>query len=173
MSPPSPSPFAETHGFDADDPILELLVAFREDPRPHKVNLAIGTYKNEEGQSWVLPSVIQAEEALTASRLDKDYLPIDGDPEFLRAVTQLLLGDALTQLTQETESRTVTVQTIGGTSALRLGEQITYASHMNAISMCPTPPGLTTPTSVNKPTCMWDITLTTMRKQKASASTHS
>lgn len=111
------SPFSQTQGLDQDDPILQLAVDFKNDQRPKKVNLGIGIYKTEEGTSWVLPSVVQAEKNILTSHLDKDYLPIDGDADCLDHVTQLLLGDALTE---EVKRRTVTVQTVGGTSALRL-----------------------------------------------------
>lgn len=110
------SPFSQTQGLDLDDPILELAVAFRKDPRPQKVDLAIGTYRNEQGRSWVLPSIAQAEAILESKHLDKDYLPIDGDAEFLNAATESLLGKQLS----DKASRIVTVQTVGGTSALRL-----------------------------------------------------
>lgn len=113
----SSSPFSQTQGLDQDDPILQLAVDFKQDQRPNKVNLGIGAYKTEEGASWVLPSVIQAEKNILTGRLDKDYLPIDGDATCLDHVTQLLLGDALTE---DVKRRTVTVQTVGGTSALRL-----------------------------------------------------
>lgn len=111
------SPFTETNGLDADDPILELAVEFGKETRSEKVNLAIGSYKTDDGSSWVLPSVIQAEKMLFSSHLDKDYLPIEGDAHFLNNVTQLLLGKLLTE---EVKQRVVTVQSVGGTSALRL-----------------------------------------------------
>lgn len=111
------SPFSQTQGLDADDPILELAVAFAQETRPQKVNLAIGTYKTDHGDSWVLPSIIQAEETLISSHLNKDYLPIEGDHAFLQCVSELLLGETLFEKVQ---NHIVTVQSVGGTSALRL-----------------------------------------------------
>lgn len=111
------SPFTETTGLDADDPILELAVKFSKETRQNKVNLAIGSYQTDDGYSWVLPSVIEAEKTILAAHLDKDYLPIEGDANFLRNVNKLLFGK---KLAQEMASRLVTMQSIGGTSALRL-----------------------------------------------------
>ena len=41
----------------APDVILGIAQAFRADSSPHKVDLGIGIYKDDHGQSPVLPSV--------------------------------------------------------------------------------------------------------------------
>jgi aspartate/tyrosine/aromatic aminotransferase len=43
------------------DPILGLSEAFAQDPRPHKINLAVGVYKDAQGGTPVLAVVKQAE----------------------------------------------------------------------------------------------------------------
>ncbi len=40
----------------AGDPIFAVVNAFHADPRPHKVNLSIGIYFDEQGALPVLPS---------------------------------------------------------------------------------------------------------------------
>ena len=45
----------------ADD-ILTLMAAYRADPDPHKVDLGIGVYRDERGETPVLASVRRAEE---------------------------------------------------------------------------------------------------------------
>ena len=43
------------------DPILSLMVEFQNDPRPEKVDLGIGVYKNEFGQTPMMAAVKHAQ----------------------------------------------------------------------------------------------------------------
>lgn len=104
-----------------DDPILGLTVAFKADPRMQKVNLGVGAYKDSEGKSLVLNCVRQAESMLVDQRLDNEYLPIDGDSEFTRAINELIFG---TNSTPILEGRCYGIQSIGGTCALRLAGEL-------------------------------------------------
>ena len=99
------------------DPILGLTEAFKKDKNPNKVNLGVGVYKDAAGQTPILPSVKTAEERLLASENTKNYLPIDGQPEFDRATVQLLFGAGHEVLSA---NRAVTAQAPGGTGALRV-----------------------------------------------------
>ena len=99
------------------DPILGLTEAFKHDPNTKKVNLGVGVYKDAGGQTPVLASVKTAEERLLRSEHTKNYLPIDGQPEFDSATQELLLG-ADHPLMQT--GRVVTAQAPGGTGALRV-----------------------------------------------------
>lgn len=101
-----------------DDPILGLPIAFAADPRPNKINLGIGAYKTAEGHPLVLASVRKAESLLLQKHLNKEYLPIEGDSEFLRCSLQLLLGKDCSLW--QTHSY-FAAQTVGGASALRVG----------------------------------------------------
>ncbi len=42
------------------DPILGLKPFYLADKRANKVDLTIGVYKDDNGKSWVLPSVLMA-----------------------------------------------------------------------------------------------------------------
>ncbi len=64
------------------DPILGLADLFRADERPGKINLGIGVYKDETGKTPVLTSVKKAEQYLLENETTKNYLGIDGIPEF-------------------------------------------------------------------------------------------
>jgi aspartate/tyrosine/aromatic aminotransferase len=99
------------------DPILGLTEAFKADPHPKKINLGVGVYKDASGQTPVLASVKAAEERLLRSEHTKNYLPIDGQPEF-DSVTQELLVGADQQLLRA--GCVVTAQAPGGTGALRV-----------------------------------------------------
>jgi aspartate aminotransferase len=98
------------------DAILGLSDAFRQDPRPHKINLSVGVYQDETGRSPVLGSVRQAEEWILKSGNSKSYLPISGDPIYLTGTQELLFSTEREQLAP----RVCSVQTPGGTGALRV-----------------------------------------------------
>ena len=101
-----------------DDPIFGIPIAFLEDPRPHKINLGIGAYKTAEGHPLVLTSVRKAERILLQKHLTKEYLPIEGDADFLRCALLLLLG--IHSPLWQTECF-FAAQSVGGVSALRIG----------------------------------------------------
>lgn len=100
------------------DPIFGLPIAFAADPRPNKINLGIGAYKTSEGLPLVMTSVRKAESLIQQKHLNKEYLPIDGDPEFLRYSLQLLYGPNSFLLQS---GLFFAAQSIGGASALRIG----------------------------------------------------
>ena len=99
------------------DPILGLNEAFAADPRPEKINLSVGVYKDAAGMTPTLQCVSQAEAALLAADGTKAYLPITGLAAFCDGAAQLLLGAASDRTAT---GKVVTVQTPGGTGALRV-----------------------------------------------------
>lgn len=103
----------------AGDPILSLMEEFNKDPRSHKVNLSIGLYYNEEN---IVPQLQSVQKAYTYLIPDYDqvrvYLPMDGLKTFTHAAQQLIFGNSSPAREQ---GRVVTVQTLGGSGALKLG----------------------------------------------------
>jgi aspartate aminotransferase len=99
------------------DPILGLGEAFKNDPRPHKINLSVGVYQDAAGKTPILDVVKEAEQRLLAEETNKSYLSIDGLPEYGRHVRELLFGSDHALLSQR---RAVTAQAPGGTGALRV-----------------------------------------------------
>lgn len=99
------------------DPILGLTEEFKSDSRVTKINLGVGIYKNEEGQTPVLATVKKAEAALLESEKTKSYLTIEGTAEYGAAVQKLLFGSESKIVT---EKRAKTAQAPGGTGALRV-----------------------------------------------------
>jgi aspartate/tyrosine/aromatic aminotransferase len=99
------------------DPILGLSEAFKRDPNPRKINLSVGVYKDEHGQTPVLACVKEAEKRLLASEKSKGYLSIEGHPQYDAAVQELLFGREHEVVTSR---RAVTAQTPGGTGSLRV-----------------------------------------------------
>lgn len=100
------------------DPILTLVETFHKDPRPNKVNLGIGLYYDEEGRIPLLPSVARAEAALAARPQPRPYLPMEGAADYRTAVQRLLFGAGHEAVTS---GRVATIQTIGGSGALKIG----------------------------------------------------
>lgn len=99
------------------DSILGLNEAFRNDPNPEKINLSVGVYKDEKGVTPVLKCVKEAEKRLLESESTKSYLPIDGRAGYNESVRELMFGAEHEVLAA---NRAVTVQTPGGTGALRV-----------------------------------------------------
>ena len=99
------------------DPILGLTVAFKEDPNPAKINLGAGVYKDARGNTPIFASVKQAEERILTGETSKSYLPIDGPPEYARAVQELIFG-ANHEIVSS--GHAITAQTPGGTGGLRV-----------------------------------------------------
>ena len=100
------------------DSILGLTEAFRNDDNPNKVNLGVGVYKDEQGNTPVLRCIKAAEKELLESQGSKSYLPISGDPAYAAAVQALLLGADNEVISS---GRAATAQAPGGTGALRVG----------------------------------------------------
>lgn len=100
------------------DAILGLTEAFKKDTNPNKVNLGVGVYKDEQGQTPVLKCIKAAERELVEKQASKGYLPMTGDPSYGANVQKLLFGADSEVMAS---GRAVTVQTPGGTGALRVG----------------------------------------------------
>ena len=118
------------------DPILGLMAAFRADPDPHKVDLGVGVYRDERGDTPVLASVRQAESALIARQSTKTYVAPAGNAGFNQAMAQLVLGAAHPALTAD---RVRSMQTPGGCGALRLGAELIRAAAPDAVVHVSTP----------------------------------
>jgi aromatic-amino-acid transaminase len=103
----------------AGDPILSLMERFKVDPRSDKVNLSIGLYYDENGVIPQLQAVAQAEERLNASPHGASiYLPMEGLNSYRSAIAPLLFGAEHPALL---EGRIATIQTLGGSGALKVG----------------------------------------------------
>ena len=100
------------------DPILGVTETFNADPNPHKVNLGVGVYYDDNGRIPLLDCVKRTEREMTERAFPRGYLPIDGIAAYDKAVQVLLLGadSDIVKL-----DRAVTVQALGGTGGLKIG----------------------------------------------------
>ena len=99
------------------DPILGLEEAFKKDATPGKINLGVGVYKDEDGDTPIFHTVKVAEIRLIEEETTKSYLSITGLPEYGTAVQDLIFGTGHEIIKSK---RAVTAQTPGGTGGLRV-----------------------------------------------------
>ncbi len=111
------------------DPILGLAAACAADPNPDKIDLTVGVYKDESGQTPVFAAIQRAQEALTEREVTKAYLPQVGDAHYITGIRELLLGAGHSALTEE---RVSSVQAPGGCGALRIGAEVIRAANPEA-----------------------------------------
>lgn len=102
------------------DPILGLMAAYHADPRPQKIDLGIGVYKDESGHTPILESVKRAEAQRLERETSKSYLGMAGDPEFNDHIDALNFGDHVVR----NAGRVFTAHTPGGTGALRVAAEL-------------------------------------------------
>ncbi|MBJ9986085.1 aspartate/tyrosine/aromatic aminotransferase [Acinetobacter sp. S40] len=103
----------------AGDPILSLMEQFNADPREGKVNLSIGLYYNEDSIVPQLDTIIEAQKRIEPLQSKtKLYLPMEGFKPYREAIQALLFG-ANSPAVQS--GRAVTIQTLGGSGALKVG----------------------------------------------------
>jgi aromatic-amino-acid transaminase len=118
MNAPVPASLLSTVELAPRDPILGITEAYNADPNPRKVNLGVGVYCDESGKVPLLECVKRAERELTDLAAPRSYLPIDGIPAYDREARALIFGAGAAAIA---EGRVVTVQTLGGTGALKVG----------------------------------------------------
>ncbi|WIJ24681.1 aromatic amino acid transaminase [Devosia sp. RR2S18] len=94
------------------DKILALMGEYAADPRPTKIDLGVGVYKDEKGTTPIMSAVRKAEERILAAEKTKSYLGIAGNKGFGSAVLDLTLGDSVDR------SRVRIAQAPGGTGSL-------------------------------------------------------
>ncbi|MDZ4779973.1 MAG: amino acid aminotransferase [Planctomycetia bacterium] len=111
------------------DPILGLSESFQQDPRPGKINLSIGVYKDATGKTPVLASVKTAEERILRAETTKGYLGIEGSAEYAARVQELLFGSGHEAVASK---RVVTAHTPGGTGGLRVAADFLRKAAPNA-----------------------------------------
>lgn len=103
----------------AGDPILSLMETFKADPRADKVNLSIGLYYDAAGVVPQLGAVAEAEKRLAGQPHQASlYLPMEGLGSYRQAIQTLLFGAGHPAVEG---GRVATVQTVGGSGALKVG----------------------------------------------------
>ncbi len=96
------------------DKILQISQEFAADDRAEKIDLGVGVYKDEAGQTTIMPSVLKGEEVVAEKQTTKTYMGMLGDKEFSRLMANLVLADSVDM------DRLAMIQTPGGSGALRV-----------------------------------------------------
>ncbi|MET3926582.1 amino acid aminotransferase [Devosia sp. 2618] len=94
------------------DKILALMGEYAADPRPTKIDLGVGVYKDEKGVTAVMSAVRKAEQRILENEKTKTYLGIAGNKGYGAAVLDLALADSVDR------SRVRIAQAPGGTGSL-------------------------------------------------------
>lgn len=110
----------------AGDPIFGLNDAFHRNTHPNKINLTIGLYYDDAGRIPVLPSVAAVEHELAADPRPRVYLPMEGLAAYRSAVQHVVFGADSAAVA---EGRVATIQTLGGTGALKVGADLLQGAY--------------------------------------------
>ena len=94
------------------DKILALMGEYAADPRPTKIDLGVGVYKDEKGVTAVMTAVRKAEQRMLENEKTKTYLGIAGNKGYGAAVLDLVLADSIDR------ARVRIAQAPGGTGSL-------------------------------------------------------
>ena len=108
------------------DKIIALIGLYRADPRPDKVDLGVGVYKDRDGKTPVMRAVREAEKRLLQSQDTKTYLGLAGDTGFNTAMAKLAFGPAADM------TRIRAAQAPGGSGALRLVAELLKRTRSDA-----------------------------------------
>ncbi|KAL5707501.1 aspartate transaminase [Ranunculus cassubicifolius] len=98
------------------DPILGVTEAFLADPSPHKVNVGVGAYRDDNGKPVVLECVREAERRIAGNK-NMEYLPMGGSIHMVEETLKLAYGENSDLIK---EKRIAAVQALSGTGACRL-----------------------------------------------------
>lgn len=108
------------------DKILELMQMFRADPRPVKIDLGVGVYKDATGHTPVMRAVKAAEKLWWEKEDTKVYTALAGDPAYLDAMRDLILSDVVTS------DQVAAAATPGGTGAVRQAFELVQMANPDA-----------------------------------------
>lgn len=100
----------------APDALLALIRLHAADPREDKIDLGVGVYRTEAGDTPVFAAIKAAEQRLVETQESKSYLGPEGDMGFVNALMPYVFGAGDPTM----GGRLAGMQTPGGTGAVRL-----------------------------------------------------
>ena len=103
----------------ASDSLIALIALAEADPRPEKIDVGVGVYRDAAGNTPILRAVKAAERVLHETQTTKSYIGSQGDSRFVELIKPIVFGAAAAA-----DERIVGVQTPGGCGALRLGAEL-------------------------------------------------
>jgi len=115
------------------DSLLALIAMANADPRPDKIDVGVGVFRDGAGQTPILKVMKQAERKLLETQVSKSYLGSAGDKRFAELLRPILLGE------HADDERIAGTQTPGGCGALRLGFELIRTMNPDARVFVGTP----------------------------------
>jgi aromatic-amino-acid transaminase len=110
----------------ASDSLIGLIAMVNADPRPDKIDVGVGVFRDAEGRTPILKVIKDAEAILQQTQETKAYIGSGGDKRFVELLRPILLGE------YAADDRIAGLQTPGGCGALRLGFELIAAANPNA-----------------------------------------
>ena len=101
------------------DSLIALIALANADPRPEKIDVGVGVYRDAAGNTPILKSVKAAERSLVETQATKAYIGSQGDVRFVELIKPIVFGADAAD-----DGRIVGLQTPGGCGALRLGAEL-------------------------------------------------
>jgi aromatic-amino-acid transaminase len=115
----------------APDALLALIRLYAADPRSDKIDLGVGVYRTEEGDTPVFAAIKAAEQVLVDTQDSKSYLGPEGDMGFVHALMPYVFGSADPTM----GGRISGMQTPGGTGAVRLALALAQRAGVKRVYM--------------------------------------
>jgi len=109
-----------------NDSLIALIGMVNADPRPDKIDVGVGVFRDGAGNTPILKVIKEAEQRLHDTQTTKAYLGSAGDKRFAELLRPILLGE------HADDERIAGVQTPGGCGALRLGFELLAAANRQA-----------------------------------------
>ncbi|MGE5564339.1 MAG: aromatic amino acid transaminase [Bacillota bacterium] len=109
-----------------DDSLLKLIALCNADPRPEKIDVGVGVFRDGAANTPILKVIKEAEQRLVDTQKTKSYLGSAGDKKFAELLRPILLGE------HAGDDRIAGVQTPGGCGALRLGFELLAIANRDA-----------------------------------------
>jgi len=108
-----------------EDKILGLMAKYAADPRPTKIDLGVGVYKDASGKTPIMSAIKKAEKQLWETETTKSYTGLAGDPGYSDAMIALVLGGVIPR------ENVAAAATPGGTGAVRQGFDLLRMTNPN------------------------------------------
>jgi aromatic-amino-acid transaminase len=115
------------------DSLLALIALCEAVPRPSKIDVGVGVFRDSAGNTPILKVTKEAEQRLVETQITKAYLGSAGDKRFAELLRPILLGP------HAGDERIAGVQTPGGTGAIRLGFDLIRTANPGARVFVGTP----------------------------------
>src|SRR6476659_8155572 len=109
-----------------NDSLIALIGMVNADPRPDKIDVGVGVFRDGAGNTPILKVMKEAEQRLVDTQVTKAYLGSAGDKRFAELLRPILLGE------HAGDERIAGFQTPGGCGALRLGFELIARANPSA-----------------------------------------